>query len=484
VVGAALAALSADPETIDELQAAMARFHKAVGEGGWLGHLLSEVGEAPADAERWVMDLAARLVVPGASDDLEIHEGSVAYHDGHEATDVWLRYHFSDDWLIVAATDDWETQADTRRRQRAGEPPMDARAVLYGKIADFAAAECLRAAASGSRPPDVPADIHVRWLMTPRDDLRGQTPREVLLARQEFLDADLEDRRLQWSKLGECPPGLRPESVAYRYAGFGTHEIVMYYELVRDLLDDCWSRVQDEPDRPLVEETARVRRRQADWLSTTQEDLDGYAPADVIERERARIPLVVEPGHAVVDHDCPLCRMMAESEGPMFLHLDGCGMDDDFAFSFCLTREEWETEQRNWASLRDTFESQQRSAAADDRPLVAVGPEIDDGSVLLSHASPALLIFGIGARLAELIADLKQSPGDTTTQLISTLNRDFANLRETVASESESLVAPVAEQFQQRLDDVADAHPNLAERAAYLQRQVTGLIDQATAGGS
>src|SRR5829696_8261451 len=39
-------------------------------------------------------------------------------------------------------------------------------------------------------------------------------------------------------------------------------------------------------------------------------------------------------------------QMMRELPGPMFWHLDGCNMDDDFAFSFHCTREEWEAEQR------------------------------------------------------------------------------------------------------------------------------------------
>jgi hypothetical protein len=78
--------------------------------------------------------------------------------------------------------------------------------------------------------------IHARWLMTPRDDLRGQSPREILLAKQEFIDFDLHTRALQWSVQSEGPPCLAEQSFAYRFAGFGTHECVVYYDLVRHLL--------------------------------------------------------------------------------------------------------------------------------------------------------------------------------------------------------------------------------------------------------
>lgn len=54
-------------------------------------------------------------------------------------------------------------------------------------------------------------------------------------------------------------------------------------------------------------------------------------------------------GHeAVIDYDCPLCAMQADLPGPVFWLLDGCNMDDDFAFSFHCTPEEWEVEQREY----------------------------------------------------------------------------------------------------------------------------------------
>ena len=43
--------------------------------------------------------------------------------------------------------------------------------------------------------------------------------------------------------LGECPPPLSHESAAFRFGGFGTHENVVYYDLVRHLVWECWERV-------------------------------------------------------------------------------------------------------------------------------------------------------------------------------------------------------------------------------------------------
>ena len=98
-----------------------------------------------------------------------------------------------------------------------------------------------------------------------------------------------------------------------------------------------------------AEEVERLRELKAQWLQTPQrEELDGFSPAQVIERERSRLPLAVSGEHAMADDDCPLCQMMADQSAPVILHLDGCNRDDDFAFSFHSTRAEWEEEQRYW----------------------------------------------------------------------------------------------------------------------------------------
>ena len=41
-------------------------------------------------------------------------------------------------------------------------------------------------------------DIHRRWLMTPRDDLNRQSVREVLFAKRELINFDLNSRMSQW----------------------------------------------------------------------------------------------------------------------------------------------------------------------------------------------------------------------------------------------------------------------------------------------
>src|SRR5205823_444017 len=132
--------------------------------------------------------------------------------------------------------------------------------------------------------------IHARWLTTRRDDLRGLAPRDWLLARHDFIDLDLQWRALQRSFTGFCPAGLAPESPAHLYGGFGTHEIVLYYELVRHLIEICQHRLRDGGPAEARTVTDELRRRQRAWLHEGQRDLHGMSPFVVMGHERARLP--------------------------------------------------------------------------------------------------------------------------------------------------------------------------------------------------
>ncbi len=447
VVDACVAALSAEPETISELEAALARYNKPAGDISPFGWFRKD---AEIDKESWdagivIIDLAARIVASESTYSQLGPQGEVPYHDGLCATDTSISYRLPDDWLFLYNIDQYEGLRDPRRLERLSTPPLDARAILYGRpLLEFIARESWilrhQTAASGdcddsveversltvhagepavtrtlvaqtlvfdssatlvrkveneqSDSPD-PDDrlrqqislLHARWLMTARDDLRGQSPRDVLLARQDLIDYDLLTRSTQWSMQGEGPPCLATDSFAYRFAGFGTHEWVIYYDLVRHLL---WSAPKEESERTgkgetgrnrpveLEPEIARLEKLKTEWLEQPQEDYDGRIPALLMENERIRLPIAMRGHDMVIDEDCPVCQMMAnDAELGMeigFWHLDGSHMDDDFAFSDLRTREEWEARRREWEEFTETFnreweERQQRERLAGIEPV-------------------------------------------------------------------------------------------------------------------
>jgi hypothetical protein len=442
IADACVAALSAEPETIAELKAALGRYMKPVDQFGPFSSFRSrsEIDAEPWDAGLVVIDLDVRIVAAASSYSQPQSEGEVAYHDGTKSTDVSVLYRVPQDWKFLNSPGEYESCRLRRRDERAAFPPLDARSVLYGRaLLEFIVTNVRQTSSCRERTDDDSmiltgssqsprnderaagqqidsseertsgADdliqeavateisaIHARWLMTTRDDLRGQSPRDVLLAKREFINFDLHTRELQWSFQGEGPPCLDQQSFAYRFAGFGTHECVVYYDLVRHLL---WSALENlrPTSESLVDtvsttensnrvqqanelldteaEIARLEQIKTDWLENPQQDFS-RTPANTIENERRRLPLVMGRREMIIDEDCDTCMMVANDPtmGPGFWHLDGSHMDDDFAFSDFLTREEWEAENRR----RDEFNKEFNRGWEERQQRLARGEQVED----------------------------------------------------------------------------------------------------------
>ncbi len=437
---AVIASLSAEPETIEELDVALERFIARGGEP-FFRDFASGVDDEPYEAGLVIIDLAARLVVCDSTYCSARPEGTADYHDETGVTDVPVRFHLSDGWCLSADSLGWRLRAEDRRRNRRLSPPQDVRAVVYGKpLIRFIVEKCFEVfqdqGAAAEPDEDNPhfqreyellRDIHIEWLMMPRDELGGRTPRRAMTARRRFADDSVHDRELQWSYLNQCPPGLDPGSAAYRFAGFGTHELVVYYDLVRELLWCCrhdvaeqWScsRPVDLPREDFVAaEIDRLARFGEQWLDSPCPESGGRTPRSVIHNERARIPETMSGHEAVVEADCPLCQMQAEWPGPVFWHLDGCNMDDDFAFSFYHeTYEEWEQGKREQEEFNLRFDEvwAERKRLGVEYPGDGyVNPDlawkISFSARRFSEAPLDIRLYAIGEPLSQLIVDLRES---------------------------------------------------------------------------
>jgi hypothetical protein len=340
-----LAGLSAEPETIEELEDSMARFAKPADNKQHLAGFFNGVNKEPWDAGIVFVDLAARVFAAESSYSILMPEGEVRFHNGHELTEVWLPYRVTHDWLFLDSVDEYIAVADQRRARRAAIQPLDSRPVLYGAIAEFIAGECRAARESKKEYPI--AEIHKKWLMTPRHDLRDFPPREVLLMQREPIDWDMQLRETQWSRLKEPAPCLKKGSCAYRFAGFGTHEIVIYYNLVRMLITDCWKRMIGKREISMPDEIARLEQLKTKWLDSPKPEYGMKSPSSLIELERIRLPWLLSEEDSPFEDDCPCCQALANERRELgFWRLNGWNMDKDFAFSFCRTREEWEAENR------------------------------------------------------------------------------------------------------------------------------------------
>ncbi len=388
----AVAALSAEPETIAELDAALARYINPVPHGSRFQtfNQRSTIDPEPWDAGIVIIDLAARLVAVESIYSQPGPRGQVEYHDGTHAPDIFVLYRLPDDWRFVSSIDEYRAIRTSRAMKRVASPPFDARPILFGRplmefialatieLQQAPASEKLQSALANYSDLDLAnseptaeqeanrrliwnqiAEIHSRWLTTRREDLRNASPREILFAAQDHISFDLHTRELQWSLQGEGPPCLSKDSFAYRYAGFGTHEWVVYYDLIRELISIA---VHSEMTKPSASEEliAQLAQQAVTWLEEPQAEYGGSIPSIILENERKRLPLALHPRDMIVDEDCPMCQMMADESamggGPGFWHLDGSHMDDDFVFSPFSTREEWETHRREWEEFSRAFD--------------------------------------------------------------------------------------------------------------------------------
>ena len=195
------------------------------------------------------------------------------------------------------------------------------------------------------------AQCHREWLMMPLPGLSGRTPREVLISQRLHIDRDLEYQQHNWISTNREPPGLPLDGPSYRSALFGSAEIIVYHRMVRELMiafDSYFAHVRRAGGDTSVSRLAKWLTHQRDsWLQRPIAEYYDRSPAEIIEHERRRLPLVL-PAEKLADCDCPICRMLA-SEGPLFWQLELPAYDEHFAFTFHETEQDWRREREQLA---------------------------------------------------------------------------------------------------------------------------------------
>lgn len=477
-----LAALAADPETLDELAAAARRYqpeHRLLEEG----QPVTEIADAQWDSGPWCfVDLIGRCVIAGNDFDLPNPGRGYRAHDDEETNGfptVWLD--LKADWAFHVAEPDWRADVNSRFETAAARPPVDARAVLFGPpllkyvVERVAAYRREHSGDDTDRDTDCARRIHADWLMTPRDDLGGRNPRCLLLADRSRINNDLQNRAVQWSKQGHAPPALPVDSAAYRFGLFGTAEVVLYFDLVRSLVTEALqlTRCETPPDpESLAAQLADHRDR---WLASPQEDDDSeMSPGEMIESERRRVPMTAT--NRPLDCDCPICQAEAEGHfGPTFAWFDGhyVELEDEFAFSLTESREEWELEhgsfrQQSEETAQETAEPDD-AACEDDAAFNSVWKSsyVNDDWVDAPEASWALAAMAVGFHLAELVGDVKGRPGGRPH--VEALNGAYKSFR---TAPSLTLVGSAAGRLRTQLEAVGKAYPDLVSKSADLQSRM------------
>jgi hypothetical protein len=342
-----VASLTAEPETVEELETAIQRFIKRESDWSFFRSFRKSENFEPYDAGLLVIDLSAKVIMADSTYSYYSTEGTVRIKtDTNE--DFNLPYRLSNDWKHIRSMPEFKGISHNRREFYRNNPPFDVREILFGKpLCEFIVAEYLTN--KDVTDKDIITSIHAEWLMTARDDLCGQTPREILLEKRDFISFDLHSRSLQWSFTKVQPAPISKDTNAYKFAGFGTHEIVIYYDLFRYLLGECF-----EHNITKVEQLEQLKET---WLNNPNNEFSGRTPQHIIEFERRRINLTMSAHECLIDENFEICEMIAaEFDTPMFWGLDGSQMEyDRFEFSFEKDRQVWEAKQSEMEEFNREF---------------------------------------------------------------------------------------------------------------------------------
>ncbi len=460
---------------------------------------LAEVRAAIGQHESWVViDLVQKRVMTGRDFDLIGRDQAFTMVDESGKQHYPLSVHLPPWWEL---NEQMEANAVDRKRERAWSVPRVNREVLFGEaMVDDLAKRILGVVqsepwrSSGARENKqsrykFTIQVHREWLMTPRDELGGKFPRQMLHGGHDWIDHLVSAQRIRFEDGGELvavPTGV----TGYDEAPMGREEIVMYFDLCRELISAGWqwcienqigSKESADPRRKhqLVMYLTDVKQQ---WLASPFEG--GSPPQFIIECSRRRVPhgpgvpiVGMEdrpPEEHTVDCDCPICSMMADGIfGPGFECIDGhhLELDDEFAFSLNETREAWEAEQAEFADFSAKVDRRIAEREACDKPepdeLAPVwSGQLDDGPLPGDSRGHLKLAF----MLAEVVGILQANGaphGD-----IKRLNDKFTRFRQ---SDRKSL--PMAgRELNEHLEKLAGCHPELISRAADLQSRIVELI--------
>ncbi len=383
-----VALASEDPACWDDMEAAWPRYRSPAVPEFISGMAIERVELAVAlqavscDGAWVVIDLAQKRVVAGPDSPMAGRDVELDIVDGGSRLNrctlgvhlpPWWEYHENADSRFAFSTRETQIVVSTCKRQ-----------VLYGEplLRDLAERMLRRFAARSANDSSVLEDlrsrydmtvgVHRDWLMTPRPDLGGKTPREQLHGAHRWLEQIVSTQQTRCVQ-GNVLFALPSDITGYETAPMDFVELVIYFDLCRELISAGWiwcrnvglrldkgtSRIPLEAHRRLVE---FLRDIQSQWMH--EPDEDGLSPAYIIECSRGRVPcgsgieilgLEAQRGERHVGNcDCPICNLMADNAfGPSFIVFDGyhLELDDEFAFSAHETREDWEAEQGDDSEL-------------------------------------------------------------------------------------------------------------------------------------
>lgn len=454
--------------------------------------------QAVGGAKSWVVvDFQSKRIVTGLEFSPIGRDAAFAMVVDESGKQHWpLSVHLPPWWELheqVAAS------VNDQPRQSPLEKPIVNRDVLYGEallndIATRALATisgdawlASDAAVNEQSRHQFTIDVHRDWLMTPRQDLDGRMPRQLLHGAIDWSDRVVSAQQLRFRDSGTIEASSSGSE--YEIAPMGREEMVIYFDLCRELIEAAWFWCTSERENSLATNDELSRSQLAkflyqvkeDWLSSPFEG--GSPPSFIIECSRRRVPRgagvpiigmvdrQTEPH--VIDCECPICLAMADGMfGVGFVGLDGhhLDLDDEFAFSMHETREEWEEMMREFETMSAAIDrkiEQDASPSEHDPFASAWSGIVSDGPIPGDSNGDLKLAF----LLAEIVAFLQSQDAH---EAIAKVNESFREFRRCQQDDT----AAAAERLKSQLESLAERYPDLVSMSSDFQ----GRLDERLRG--
>lgn len=453
---------------------------------------LTEVMEVLAVSESWmVIDFQTKRILSGGSFEPVGRDASLAMTLDKKGRDKCpLVIHIPPWWELHEGASLFSIHEP--RQEPMSKPRVD-REILYGApFLRYLTSRALDLHASAEWPESdgdlddfhgLTLRVHRDWLMTPREDLGGKIPRELLHGAIHWSDHVTEGQQRRFHDVGKLI-AVPKDWTEYDTAPMGSQELCVYFDYCRDMIRAAWGWcLENENLISTLDHTLAVKelldfliRCNQDWMSESYDD--GPCPRFVIECDRRRVPIgdgvviegmdeVAKSSH-IIDCNCPICLMMAEGVfGPSFSRIDGhhLELDEEFAFSMAETLEDWELEHQEYddSSESDDEEDSPFKDSQNDDELVSVwGPMRSDQPIpgdVQGHLKMAFMV-------ADIVSVL-QSYSNRILE-IQSLNLAFSEYRKADGRR----LKKATKKFKRLLETLANRYPELVSKSADLQSRI------------
>lgn len=497
-----IASLAAEPESIEELSFALARFERFV-PFHFSDRFEEGLSDEPDPGGLVILDLPARLVIlntPHANPDPSGEVPLETANTNGTKKSPAVPYHLSSTWQLHRDPRRWKSEARERREKVTLPSGRSFRRILYERVVSYLVRYCRAACGMEGSIPEygdrdatsgdrfsLRNEAYHSWMLNARPDIGGNMPLEILLRNNDAIAVNLRGRRQQWIYQGKAPAGVSRESGTFHGGGFGPLESHLYRRMVHHISTVALDRLSGRKDlqkTDLDTDIQALHRCRENYLDEPIANNSDFSRREVIEGERRRVPPVLSDGSFVPEDNCSVCRDVERNEHPLFLRLQPEVDDLSGRQQRIEEMDPFEPEGDTWGPHHV------QSPGAGERGMTAGMHQSpyrsrrneetteDSGASLWTYcdsrackaADPETFLMNVAEHLAELSRELPDDQRGARTE--TGLDRAFGYIANGMMRKDGHLTAETVEQTVEQLARAGERHSIIEKRCLDLIEQI------------